>query len=403
MKHSGMVMEILSDGKAIVITKDGQFLSVVPHNKVDIGEETTFTLEKERKTSYFSKQNIRWIASVAAVLLILFVGVPGYFFGTTDQVAAYVSVDINPSIDLGVSKKGKVIEVRALNQDGQYIVKIIGDRLKNIPIDQATALIVSEAHKQGFLKPDGDILITMTKVSQRPVPEQEWKEKITQSIDKQKSEIKDVSMISLTTSAQIRQEAEKNGLSTGKYTFYVIAQNKGYAVTIDQLKEQSVHEIIQNIPELKTVMSQKMTTDEIDREYQALQDKHEQEKEKQQMEQKQKTEENSMDRNNSKNPNGQQQEKQKENQQEKQQEKRQGNPKETEHNNKPSNQSQKIQLIIQQKSNEHDENEWKSIKEEVKRFSSNDERKLIDQKKEEDKGNSYNKDNGEHSRDSVRD
>ena len=283
MKRSGVVMEILPDGNVIVMTKGGEFLSIKPHKKVEIGDEATFTLEKTRsKQARAYTRNFRWIASVAAVFLLLFIGVPG-FLNTSEEVAAYVSVDINPSVDLGISSQGNVVKITPLNIDGEKMISGIQSKLEDVSIEQATGLIFQEARKLGFLKPEGDILVTMTNVGKIVIPNKEWQEKIQQSID--------VSLITLQTSPKIHEEAEKSGLSAGKYAVYVIAQNKGYDVTIDQLKEQSIHDILQNKPELRSAINQNVTKEEIDQKYKELQTKHEQEKQNQPIENKGKSEE----------------------------------------------------------------------------------------------------------------
>ncbi|TCS79403.1 anti-sigma factor domain-containing protein [Tepidibacillus fermentans] len=271
MKKSGIVMEILANGKAIVLTKDGEFLSVVPHTRVEIGEETTFTLPREKRFLSLSKRNMRWIRSIAAVFLLLLVGAPGFWNSLSEEVAAYVSLDINPSIDLSVSQSGKVLEVKALNADGQSIIQTIGESIKKRPIDEATAMIFAEAHRQGYLQPKGEVLISVTNIGENQVSEQEMKNRIKQSMAKQENEIKDVSIITLATSTKIREEAQKNGLSTGKYAFYILANNQGYSISLEQIRDHSIYEMIQKEPKLKKMITRTITSEELDREFEYFQ------------------------------------------------------------------------------------------------------------------------------------
>lgn len=72
-------------------------------------------------------------------------------------VYAYVSVDINPSVELAVSDEGDVMAVEAVNEDAEEVIEkgMVGDKLDAV-LDKLT----ENAKAKGLLKKDGTVLVT---------------------------------------------------------------------------------------------------------------------------------------------------------------------------------------------------------------------------------------------------
>lgn len=87
-------------------------------------------------------------ALVAAACLCLIIGMGSYNkkSGTVDSV---VALDINPSIELVISKTDKVISAKALNEDAQIVLD--GMDLKNVDLDTALNAIIGSLLKNGYL------------------------------------------------------------------------------------------------------------------------------------------------------------------------------------------------------------------------------------------------------------
>src|SRR5690554_6940125 len=99
--NKGIVMEITSK-QLVVMTSDGQFTTVKRRqSSYRVGEEIYFSAS-------VLPLNIRYrglfSVSVAAIILalIVFSGIGGFGGSDKSSVAAYVTVDINPSIELGI-------------------------------------------------------------------------------------------------------------------------------------------------------------------------------------------------------------------------------------------------------------------------------------------------------------
>ena len=69
------------------------------------------------------KNLLRRAAGIAAALLLMVGGVSAVGLWRLENTAvASVSLDVNPSVEIKVNEKEKVVSVAALNEDGQQII-----------------------------------------------------------------------------------------------------------------------------------------------------------------------------------------------------------------------------------------------------------------------------------------
>lgn len=69
------------------------------------------------------KRMIRWAASAAAMFVLLFAGLFGtHVYQTNSRVDSVVSLDVNPSIEIEINQKEKVLAVNPLNEDGKTVI-----------------------------------------------------------------------------------------------------------------------------------------------------------------------------------------------------------------------------------------------------------------------------------------
>ncbi len=101
------------------------------HAEEGVKAETQAYLNRARARSRSPK---RYLAMAAACLVFLLVGLGGYQFYFTPTTI--LSIDINPSVELGVNRFDQVVSVQAYNQDGQTLA----DSLELKFLDYQTAL-----------------------------------------------------------------------------------------------------------------------------------------------------------------------------------------------------------------------------------------------------------------------
>ncbi|MFC6038132.1 hypothetical protein ACFPYN_01580 [Paenisporosarcina macmurdoensis] len=123
--NKGIVFETTS-AYSIFLTSDGLFEKGIPlSSSIQIGEEVSFrpyqtVKQQQRKASVRTLWATPTLAIVAALVLLFAVLLPAQ-----SNVSAYVQLDINPSIELGINNAGDVYVFKGLNDDGTAIKRDI--------------------------------------------------------------------------------------------------------------------------------------------------------------------------------------------------------------------------------------------------------------------------------------
>ncbi|MCR6546804.1 anti-sigma factor domain-containing protein [Dehalobacterium formicoaceticum] len=246
MKEKGLVMEI--DGKRmILLTKDGQFISrTISGLNPQIGDETIIDIEKVRKPWFYVR-----LLSVAALVMITFFTAPLWqqFLGkpAESNVLAYMTVDINPSIELGLDQEHKVVAVHPLNRDGKELLQKLN--LTGLTSEQAVEDIIDAACQEGYLKPEknNQVIINLSEKKPDAAREKDTNQPIITQAKKALSKNKaEANVTILNTDYELREKAEELGISSGKYALLVEAKDAGLNIDVDHVKKSGVVRAIQD-------------------------------------------------------------------------------------------------------------------------------------------------------------
>ncbi|MBI0580482.1 anti-sigma factor domain-containing protein [Neobacillus cucumis] len=216
----GIVMEI-DDAFLLLLTPEGEFLRARKRNQpYEIGEEIHFfpientdlrASQSRRSVKNLFKMKPVW-AGLMVLLLILASFIPAY---QDNKAYAYMSIDVNPSIELGVNKKMKVVELTGFNESGKEIIANIPNWQKK-DVSDLTQDLLSEMKKEGYLNDRKQVIISTvrTEKAEKPVEDKlkENIEEIKETVNKQHLEA-----TVLKGSEKERKEAHQLGLTTGKY------------------------------------------------------------------------------------------------------------------------------------------------------------------------------------------
>lgn len=88
-------------------------------------------------------------ASIAAVMVIGTIGAFAYYTPTD-----YVSMDVNPSIEYSVNMFDRILDTKAVNEDGEEILSSLN--LKNKNIEEALRETLDQLISEGYLEDDED-------------------------------------------------------------------------------------------------------------------------------------------------------------------------------------------------------------------------------------------------------
>ena len=188
----------------------------------------------------------KWMQTVAACLAVLLLG-GGVLVQQAHAVTSVVSLDVNPSIELRVNSREKVVSCQALNQEAQAVLADMdgGRDLKGVKADVAVNAIVGSLVRNGYL--DSISSAIMISVEDKDTARAEkLQRELTSTVDGvlQTSEAKAAVLTqTLTQDAAREQQARENSISTGKAALVnrVLAINP--ALKFDALAKLSVEEL----------------------------------------------------------------------------------------------------------------------------------------------------------------
>lgn len=255
--NKGVVMEI-NDKHIIVMTADGRFERLARKSRqCQVGEEIVFadTRVNWKSVSFAGKSAI---AAAIVFCVVLF----GSFVGklSVPSVVAYVSMDINPSVEMGIDEKETVLELKGLNEDGAELVQSVDFKGKRL--EDVTGTLLDKAESKALARGEGEIVIASTVVQDNAnindtVLAQKLKEQVVSHIKTTHPDrYNDYQVTAFAAPQEIRETAKQNGISMGKYAVYLNAKNNGEPVTIDEFKQESVLQLVKDKSLDKAVVSE---------------------------------------------------------------------------------------------------------------------------------------------------
>ena len=172
---------------------------------------SVIVMSEEKKKKRF---NSKFIALAAVIALTI--GIGGYVYSSNYAVAATVALEVNPSVEITVNKKEKVLEVVPLNDDGRVIV---GDMdFSGSSLDVTVNALIGSMLQNGYLNDlANSILISVEdgNAAQGALIQ----EKLTQNINEMLSSSAFSGAVMIQTindNAQVKQLATENNISVGK-------------------------------------------------------------------------------------------------------------------------------------------------------------------------------------------
>lgn len=144
----GIVVEY-NDKDSVVLTEDGLFLKVKNQNH-EIGQAIMIKKNKKPLSKF-----IAGAASLAAAFAVCTIGAFAYFTPTD-----YVSLDVNPSVEYSINRFDRILDVKAVNDDGEEILSDLD--LNNMTIEEAVKETLDKLMMEGYLTddPNGRVIIT---------------------------------------------------------------------------------------------------------------------------------------------------------------------------------------------------------------------------------------------------
>ncbi|MEX1031565.1 MAG: anti-sigma factor domain-containing protein [Paenibacillaceae bacterium] len=248
--HKGIVIE-MKEQIILIMTPDGQFKQIAKQERsCQLGEEISFM-------DTFKKPLLNWRSpgpfaiAAASVFCIMIVALLSIFSDgiSTNKVVAYVTMDINPSIEVGIDKEEKVIEIRGINNDGVELLKDVV--YKGLSLDAFSDLIVQKIELGHYFDNGKTNIIIASTVMNKEQKNYEVelaekvKTKFIAAINKTHTAPKEEIIVTAITAPQeVRKEAVAQGVSTGKKAVQLLTQKNNKSTTDEDLKEKPIQQMI---------------------------------------------------------------------------------------------------------------------------------------------------------------
>jgi len=187
-----------------------------------------YLLKQQTKKSGF-KQHPSFKYVLAAVCLFLLLGAGGY--AVYRQPVSYISIDVNPSVELGINRFDRVVSANAYNEDGQTVLQHLS--LKNIPYIQAINTLLAKESSSGFLKEDSLLVFTVISARDSSIME----ELSAAGFSKR------YGTLLYTSDAGCMEEAHRHEMSFGKYRGYQELSQYDTSVTVEDCHNMTMEEI----------------------------------------------------------------------------------------------------------------------------------------------------------------
>ncbi|MEW6173709.1 MAG: hypothetical protein AB1510_11720 [Bacillota bacterium] len=225
-QEKGILLE--KNGADVVFTTEGDFC-FVPASAAQIGSEVPVTY----------RFPVWWrTLAMAAAIAFFFIGFGLYRF-LVPTPCAYVALDINPSLELGIDRQARVLKVNLLNEDARKMAE--GVNLRGRPVTEAIDVLLDKAEELHYLAKNksGVVMVTLVPVKKNvAVPgTKELAEVAARHIQKADLPVK---VVVSSGQSDIRAEARRAGLSSGRYALKIGGNNSGRAVTVQELKSEGL-------------------------------------------------------------------------------------------------------------------------------------------------------------------
>lgn len=180
---------------------------------------------------------LRLVPVAACLALAILAGRWLYFTPTVE-----ISIDINPSLELGINRFDRVISATGYNDDGQALLDSLD--LNNLDYNQAVELILNSDTVASLLS--GDAVLTIGVIG----PDGEQTTRVLSDMENCTSHSDN--MHCFHSYGEDADEAHELGLSCGKYRAYLQLKALDPSVTADEAANMTMQEIWDRINALST-------------------------------------------------------------------------------------------------------------------------------------------------------
>lgn len=240
MIYEGIVIEV---GKkdAVLMTPEKVFVTVKKRYNYKEGDHIYFKnkdIIRDKKFLYF----VAPICASAAIFICALL----MFINPANNVYAYIHMDVDSSVEISVNKQNKVVDVSSIN-DGEGLLKGLNLNGKNLALAMEE-LLEKSIELRLVTHEKNDVLYS---TSLKDEKSQYELDDIFKSLKEATSEIKGVEIESYSVKVDtgIREKSKSFYMSMGRYMVFKKLNNMGKDMSVGNVREMSVAEVIKELKE----------------------------------------------------------------------------------------------------------------------------------------------------------
>ena len=230
--QKGLVLKSENED-CLVLTPDGMFRHVRSSGKAQVGEEISLP------SGSAGLKRILLIA--ASMCLLAFCCL--FYQANIAQAVSFVSLDFNPSLEMGLNRFNEVVSVKAFDKEAEKILEKVN--VKGQPVDRAVKTILTQARTDGYLvsSPKETLLVAVSSVKDGTA-QKGAAEEIAGAANQYLSQNKvQATVITSAASSKSHQEAGEKKISLGRYILLEAVKKEGKKITLQEIKEEKLADI----------------------------------------------------------------------------------------------------------------------------------------------------------------
>ena len=194
------------NGEAAVLVNDGTVRIV--RGVYNVGEIIDYRLRP---------RFVQWIAAAAA-MLILAGGSTAMWIDRNYVTYAEVSLDVNPSIIYSLNKRDMVLDVRAVNDDAESIVKALEQEgVRFTPLSEAVEKTMSILDNQGYMDESTDDYVLINVSADNEGRQKRLSDEVETAMTATLEQNHTIEYRIDHSDRKTAREADKAGMSAGRY------------------------------------------------------------------------------------------------------------------------------------------------------------------------------------------
>lgn len=202
------------------------------------GNAVVFTPKKGRS------MHKKLLAIACALLLVCGLAAGGALY--YQHPVAYLSLDINPSIELGINAFDKVVAVTSYNSDGDAVLADL--QLYRQSTADAVATLVQAAAQKGYVYSDGSTVISLTTETDQPALADTLQQSAAQAAQQSLLASGNTAVVyTAGVGLNLREEARTLGISPGKLNLIQKLQQLDPSIATESYQNARVTEIMKQI------------------------------------------------------------------------------------------------------------------------------------------------------------